>query len=148
MTGIFNFKEVDSQIAIGGQPMLNQFELLDRQGYQAIVQIRVQEADYVLQDEAYQVSQHNMEHGAMNMSFANPTLADVEKFFALMDKFKGKKVFAHCAAGFCTSGMIAMYKMKREGISFDDAKAQYALEQWQPNDSWLRLIEEVKQADL
>lgn len=148
MTGIFNFKEADEKIAIGGQPMLNQFEELDVRGYQAVLQIRVQEADYVLQDEAYRVSQHNMEHAVMDMSFANPMLEDVRRFFTLMDDFEGKKVFTHCAAGFCTSGMMAMYKMKRGGLSFDDARARYGLDTWQPTDKWVELIEIVKQTNL
>lgn len=148
MAGIFNYTELDDKLTIGGQPMVMQFDELEKAGFETIIQIKVVEAEFVLQDEAYHVEQHNMEHAAMEMSFGNPTLDNVREFFAMMDSAQGKKVFAHCAAGFCASGMVMMYKMIRDGMSYTEAIDSYTVDNWQPNDAWTALMDEANKAGL
>jgi|GEM_PF-6831955 len=78
----------------------------------------------------------------MDISFANPTLDDVEQFMDLMEKHQGKNIYVHCAVGFCTSGLMLIYLMQTHYMTYSDAKT-YVLPDWNPTPTWITLIEDM-----
>ena len=144
---IFNFTAVSDKLAIGGQPATHQFKLIADAGYSVILQLVVKEASYSPADEAYHVQSFGLQHEVMHISFAAPTIEDVERFFGIMEKYTTEKVFVHCAVGYCTSGLISIYLMQHHGLSFAEARKKVAAD-WKPNLTWQQLIYTVTGVDI
>ena len=148
LTGIFNARDIDPLLTIGGQPKIEQIDTLQKFGFEAIIQINVKEASNNTKNEAFHAGLNNMTHVSMDMSYLSPTLEDVQAFCHLMDKHRGKRVYAHCAAGFCTSALLVIYKMLKEGLALEEARAEYAVTNWSLSDKWFALIEKATQVEL
>jgi protein tyrosine phosphatase (PTP) superfamily phosphohydrolase (DUF442 family) len=139
---IFNFHNVSDTLAMGGQPKIRDFQLLKQAGYELVFQLWIKEASYSIANERYHITQAGMEHISMELSFENPTLDDVKQFFELFDQYRHKKIFLHCAAGYCSSSLLFLYLIVRDGLSYDEAK-QHILADWMPNDNWQEIIKQV-----
>lgn len=140
ISSLFNYCEANERISIGGQPSMHQFDLIKKAGKDVVFQLVVEEASYSPQDEAYHVESAYLEHETMKVSFANPTMENVEEFTNIMNKHQDKNIYVHCAVGYCTSGLLSIYLMKTQDMTFEEAK-KHVLSDWHPNDVWKKLIE-------
>ena len=61
--------------------------------------------------------------GHVPVDFNAPQVEDLRKFFDVMDSFRDKKVFVHCAANFRVSSFVARYGQARLGWPVDQANA-------------------------
>lgn len=144
---IFNYSVVSDKLAIAGQPAVHQFKMIANAGYSVILQLVVKEASYSPIDEAYHALNSNLKHEVMHISFADPTIQDVDRFFEIFENHKTEKIFVHCAVGYCTSGLVAMYLMTHEGLSFADARKK-VVAGWSPTPIWQQLINNVTGIDV
>lgn len=140
---IFNYKEINSKLSIGGQPEAKHFLSLKQAGFDTIFQIHVKEADYSVADEAFHVKNNDMHHTSMSMSYSKPVIQDAIHFFQVLDNHTEGKLYIHCAAGFCTSALLVLYQMIRHKLSFEEASRQYAVANWTVQDHWRELLAEV-----
>ena len=141
-SSLLNYCEVTDRISMGGQPTIDQFSVIKQMGKDVIIQLVVKEASYSVKDEAYHVDKASLGYEFMDISFANPTLEDVEQFMQLMQKYRDKNLYVHCAVGFCTSGLMVIYLMQTQSMTYAEAKA-CVLSDWNPTPVWTNLIEET-----
>lgn len=138
-----HFKQIREGLAIGGQPTTQQLQQLIAEGVEVVLQLHVDEAPYSINSERYELSQLGVVHLSMNVTLHQPTQADLWHFFDFMDVYQRKNMFVHCADGFCASSMVALYLIAREGRTLDEAR-QMVLPGWQPNPTWLQLLEDMQ----
>lgn len=144
---IFNYRQVEPLLAIGGQPGIGQFSQLKEDGFDVVFQIIVRELQQNVANEVFHVKQNQMKHVTIEMSYHCPDVDSVLAFFRVMDDFAGthEKMFVHCSTGFCTSTLLMMYKMVREALDFDVAAARYSADSFSYSEQWLQLFEDVRQ---
>ncbi|HEY5870857.1 MAG TPA: protein tyrosine phosphatase family protein, partial [Candidatus Tectomicrobia bacterium] len=70
----------------------------------------------------------------------NPTEADLARFFEVMDATQDKKRFVHCIANMRVSAFMFLYRVLRQGMPLDEARATMS-QIWQPNPIWQKFIE-------
>lgn len=139
---IIGFCKISDRLAIGGQPTTNQFTSLKNYGISLVFQVVVKEAPYSVNHESFHLNKLNITHQSMDISLNNPTVNDVKYFIDIMDNALNENVFIHCAAGYCTSGLLAIYLMIREGMSLEYVTTKI-IPNWHPTLAWQGLIEEV-----
>ena len=70
---------------------------------------------YSLADEERSVTKLGMEYIHIPVIWQSPTSDDLDKFFDVMEKYKNKKFFVHCAANMRVSSFVALYRVIKEG---------------------------------
>ena len=137
---IFNYCNVSELISIGGQPNIHQFKSLKEAGKKVVFQLVVEEAEYSVTNEVDHVTDLDLEHESMNISYAKPSGENVQQFINILEKHKAEPIYVHCAVGYCTSGLMVIYLMKTRQLSFENAK-QLVVPDWQPSPIWTELIQ-------
>jgi protein tyrosine phosphatase (PTP) superfamily phosphohydrolase (DUF442 family) len=142
LTSIYNFLPISEAVATAGQPTVEQFEAIREAGYQVVVNLALPTSDNALPQEAALVESLGMQYVAIPVVWESPTLADLHRFFAVIEANQDKKVFVHCAANMRVSAFIYLYRRLRQGL--DEAQARQALHQiWQPNPVWQAFIDQA-----
>lgn len=142
---IINFRTISDQLAIGGQPTIQQFQALKDGGFSVIFQLIVKEANYPVNNETYHVKRLKLKHRKLGLSVEEPTVTDFHQFTTIMNAHKMEKTFVHCAIGYCTSGLLTLYLMQRDNLTLEQVQSQ-VLPDWQPTPVWQALIHTLKLA--
>ncbi|MBD0335199.1 MAG: protein tyrosine phosphatase family protein [Cyanobacteria bacterium Co-bin13] len=134
--------QLKGAIATAGQPTAEQFEAIRAAGYQVVINLALPTSDNALPQEAALVESLGMQYVPIPVVWEEPTLADLHRFFAVMEANQDKNVFVHCAANMRVSAFVYLYRCLRQGL--DEAQArQDLLRIWQPNPIWRRFIVEA-----
>ena len=139
---IINFKNISDRLSIGGQPTIDQLMLLKDANFTMILQLALKEVPTSTQNEAYHARMRKLNYQMMEISYNHPTVSDVENFFQIMDAYPNERLYVHCSVGYCTSGLMVMYLMQREHLSYDASK-HLVIPNWQPIPVWQDLIQTV-----
>jgi protein tyrosine phosphatase (PTP) superfamily phosphohydrolase (DUF442 family) len=137
---IRNHVALSDRLATGGQPTEKQLRLLAQAGFEVVINLGLMDPRYCLADEAGLVRSLGMAYHHIPVEFQAPQWSDFQQFLELMDRSKGKKVFAHCSANYRVSCFIALYGQARLGWSPEQGWAHIGLV-WEPNETWTRFIE-------
>ena len=139
---ILNFHLITETIGTAGQPTITQFEDVKNANFAVVVNLAMPDSPDALADEADIVGALNMAYIHIPVLWQAPSLADVKKFFAVMDAAErnGDNVFVHCAANYRASAFTYKYLTLRKGVSSEEAMSPL-LRRWLPemDDNW-RLI--------
>ena len=128
---IKNFVRLTDDIGTSGQPKREQFELIAKEGYSAVVNLALPTSEHAIADEGSIVTGFGMRYVHIPVDFASPTLDDVRMFFGTLDAFHGKKVWVHCVVNARVSAFMYLYLKHVRGL--DDAAARSpVLEKWLP----------------
>lgn len=139
---IYNFLKISDSIATAGQPTAEQFLSINESGYQAVVNLALQESLNALPDEQAIVEAQGMQYFHIPVIWENPTLEDIKRFFSVMETNVDKNVFVHCAANMRVSAFMYLYRLIYEHISEEDAKKNlYQI--WVPNENWQKFIAQI-----
>ena len=139
ISNIYNFLNLSNELATAGQPLEEELEYVSEEGYEVVVNLALADADYSLNDEKGTVNKLGMEYIHIPVIWQNPTSEDLDKFFDVVEKYKNKKVFIHCAANMRVSSFIALYRVIKEGWDYSDAMNDvYKI--WRPNKIWSDFI--------
>ncbi|WP_299487516.1 MULTISPECIES: protein tyrosine phosphatase family protein [Acaryochloris] len=142
LTSINNFLPLSDQIATAGQPTETQFETIAKQGYQVVINLALPTSDHALPDEQETVESQGMDYINIPVIWEQPTIANLQRFFQVMDVNQTSKVFVHCAANKRVSAFMYLYRRLKGGA--DEATAQRDLNRiWQPNAIWQRFIQQA-----
>ena len=109
-------------------------------GYQVIVNIALHDDPrYSLPDEAGSVKALGLEYIHIPVIFDAPTAQDLERFFDVMDRVSGRKVWVHCAANKRVSTFLGLYWHLCKGQPREQA---FALMRsvWEPNEVWSAFV--------
>lgn len=119
-TSIFKFSQVDETLYRGSRPEPNQMNELKDVGISTIIDFTTERFRQAGYSEAEQAENLGIKHVKIPLvGCENPSEADVEKFFDIIDEAKAnnKKVYVHCLEGRDRTGLfVELYKI-RGGIS-------------------------------
>ena len=144
MEDIINFYQITENIGTGGQPTINQLTEIAEANYSAIINLAMHDSDNAIPKEGDIVSSLGMKYIHIPVPFEAPTSNHLQKFFNVMDSFKDKKVFVHCAVNARVSAFMHQYLTLKKGVSSEQATSPL-LRQWlQTMDSNWQSIMELK----
>ncbi len=136
---IYNFLSLSAKLATSGQPLEEELEYISKAGFEVVINLALSDADYSLADEEGSVTKLGMEYIHIPVIWQSPTSDDLDKFFDVMEKYKNKKLFVHCAANMRVSSFVALYRVIKEGWDYSDA-VNDVYKIWNPNEIWSDFI--------
>ena len=139
---INNFLAVSDDMATAGQPTAEQFSLIALAGFQAVINLAMPDSDGALDDEADVVQLSNMHYAHIPVMWNAPSIADVEKFFAALDKHQGQKIFVHCAANKRTAVFVFLYRVIKIQQPCTEVFSD-VMKIWTPDVPWTNFIEQA-----
>lgn len=140
LAGIRKYTRVSGGVSSAGQPSMEQFMRLREAGFEAIVNLLPEERTEA--DEESVVRGLGMEYVHIPVVWAAPQLVDVERFFAAMDSFAGRRVLVHCAVNMRASAFVYLYRIACLGADPEEAEIDLH-DIWIPEGVWAKLIETV-----
>lgn len=140
---IKNFIAVSDRLGTGGQPSEAQLRDVAEAGFEVVVNLGLLDPRYCLADEAGSVRGLGLEYHHIPVDFNAPRHDDLRRFVDVMDAFKGKKVFVHCAANYRVSSFVALYGESRLGWTPEQGEA-HMRRVWEPNPTWAQFIAEAR----
>jgi uncharacterized protein (TIGR01244 family) len=118
---IYNFLPLTETWLTSGQPTREQFTDIAEAGVKTVINLALTSSTNAIQDEAQVVKDLGMEYIHIPVLWENPTLFDLDQFFAAMDAQAGQKVLVHCAANMRVSALSALYRAQRLGWNLGEA---------------------------
>jgi protein tyrosine phosphatase (PTP) superfamily phosphohydrolase (DUF442 family) len=141
LSDIYNFLAVSADLGTAGQPTAEQLAAVKAAGYDVVINLALGTTPRDLPNEASLVTGQGMEYIHIPVVFDNPTDADLTRFFKAMDENQDKKRFVHCIANARVSAFVFLYRVLRQGMALDEARATMQ-KIWQPNAVWQQFIDE------
>ncbi|MDI9634294.1 protein tyrosine phosphatase family protein [Geitlerinema splendidum] len=139
---IYNYLPLSDSIGTGGQPTVEQFAELKQAGYEVVVNLALSTSTNAIPDEAEIVASQGMSYVHIPVEWENPTLEDIQRFFATLQANADKRVFVHCAMNMRVSAFMYLYRRLQQQV--DEDAARRSLEEiWTPNPTWERFIAQV-----
>lgn len=143
ISGIYNFRAVDGRLATSGQPSEAELAAVARAGFEVVVNLALHDDPrYSLADEAATVAALGMEYLHIPVRFDAPRAEDLALFFAAMEKYRGRKIWLHCAANKRVSAFLGLYRMLRLGYAEPEAFALMR-DIWEPDAVWAGFVGEI-----
>ncbi|HLP91323.1 MAG TPA: protein tyrosine phosphatase family protein [Nostocaceae cyanobacterium] len=139
---IYNFLQLTPKIGTSGQPTIDQFIDIKELKYQLVVNLLPEGSIKFLPEEQQIVESLGMEYIHIPVNWNNPTLADLQKFFAVMEANQDKNIFIHCAANIRVAVFMYLYRCLKQGMNEKEAKADLE-KSWLPNQVWKQFIDEA-----
>lgn len=130
---IFNYRQVNDQVATGGQPTEEQLRSVAQEGYSAVINLAPTNARLALPDEAGLVHALGMTYYHIPVAWDNPTPADFDAFEQALGQTGERKTFIHCVANFRVTAFYALYALKNLGWSAAETEA-FRAPIWQGSD--------------
>ena len=137
---IYNYRKLSDRLATAGQPGEAQFGSIARAGFDVVINLGLLDTEYALPDEAALVNALGLVYEHVQVSWECPQSADLERFFGLMARYAGKKVFVHCAANMRVSVFVALHRILEQGWRRQQAMSD-VLAIWEPDHTWQAFIE-------
>ena len=142
---IYNYLKISDTIATSGQPDEEDLFMLERAGYQLVMNLATSYSPDALDNEKQIVETLGMEYIHIPVAWENPLIDDAKEFFKIMELNINKKVLLHCVANKRVSAFIYLYRRIYTSISDEEAK-QDLHKIWIPNHIWQRFLDNVMNA--
>jgi protein tyrosine phosphatase (PTP) superfamily phosphohydrolase (DUF442 family) len=140
MQEILNYLLISETLGTAGQPAHGQFAAIQAAGYQLVVNLAMPGSTNFLPDEGDLVAAQGMAYVHIPVVWESPTAEDLERFFAVLDQNRDRKVLVHCAMNMRVSCFVFLYRVLRLGVSRETAWHD-VLAIWEPNATWQRFID-------
>jgi uncharacterized protein (TIGR01244 family) len=111
VSGIRDYRKLSERIATAGQPTQEELAAVARAGYEVVINLDVSDSSYALEDEGRLVRSLGLEYVHIPVVWEQPTKADLERFFEIMEARQDKTLFVHCAANRRVSVFMALYRI-------------------------------------
>ncbi|MCL1145471.1 protein tyrosine phosphatase family protein [Shewanella marinintestina] len=138
------------RVITAGLPTQSQFKALQESGVELVINLIPKDNQMGYANEAELVKQAGMDYAQIDVDWKQPTVANVQQFFAIMDANQDKQILVHCAANYRASAFYYLYQLTR-GQSDSKAYQQQVMAPWgelstslQEYPQWQVLIEQVK----
>jgi len=118
---IYNHLQLSETLHSGGMPTPAQVASLAADGVQVVVNLATPKSESWIPNERELVEAQGAAYYNIPVDWDNPTLEDLNKFAAVMDKHRGEKILVHCQANYRATGFIALYRVVRLGWSEENA---------------------------
>ncbi|MFM7023592.1 MAG: protein tyrosine phosphatase family protein [Flavobacteriales bacterium] len=138
---MLNFLQISPSLSCCGQPSAEDFKSISKD-FEVVINLGLADQDYSLADEKSVVENLQMEYHHIPVLFDNPTIADIEQFFALMKNNNEKKILVHCAANYRASVFVALYLFAINKLEEDEI-GNFIRDVWMPDQNWELFTEEA-----
>jgi protein tyrosine phosphatase (PTP) superfamily phosphohydrolase (DUF442 family) len=139
---ILNYRYISDRLATSGQPTAQEFPLIQRAGYQTVLNLAPANASNALPNEQAIVAGLGMDYINLPVIWEYPTLEDFSRFCAIMQAHKEQPIFVHCAMNMRVSAFVYLYR--HLVLEMPSPEAYESMTKiWQPNAIWQRFIETV-----
>lgn len=142
LRAIYNYRRLAPDLATAGQPLEEELAAVARTGFEVVVNLALLDAEYSLPDEPGLVRALGMAFEHVPVIWERPTTDDLRRFFDIMRRHRGRRLFVHCAANMRVSVFLALYRILELGWARGEAMAPVH-EIWQPNAVWRAFIEQA-----
>lgn len=145
----YNFRRASDLVTTSGVVGTNRLKGLAPEGYEMVINLLPDSSEYAVENEADIVESQGVEYVYIPVDFKSPTLNDYDRFAAVLDQAKGRKVHIHCAANYRVSAFYALYA-ESTGL-WSSAKAREFIHGlWQPqeHEGWPGFIAEVREQQI
>jgi protein tyrosine phosphatase (PTP) superfamily phosphohydrolase (DUF442 family) len=139
LSNIYNMLSITDNLGTSGQPTSAQLAAIKEAGYEVVINLAMGTTPRDLPNEADVVAAQGMEYIHIPVVWDNPTEADLLRFFEVMDATQDKKRFVHCIANMRVSAFLFLYRVLRQGMPLEAARATMA-QIWEPNPIWQKFI--------
>lgn len=139
---IYNFQQIDDQLATGGQPTIDQLQDLNLTGYNVIINLATGTTPRDLAQEGDIVVDMGLDYIHIPVDWDAPTSANLEDFYDAMKLKRDRQIFVHCIANKRVSAFVFLYRVNKRGADIDTARATLH-RIWNPerdNPTWARFI--------
>ena len=143
---VYNWRRLHERLTTSGQPTEEQLADLAGRGVRHVVNLGLHTHEKALPDEAATVSGLGMSYTHLPVDFQKPTAADVDAFYAVMDRLQGEVVHVHCIANYRVSAFLYRYRVDVLGWPEDRARADLDAV-WRPEGVWQALVEQPPARD-
>jgi protein tyrosine phosphatase (PTP) superfamily phosphohydrolase (DUF442 family) len=144
LSEIYSFRAIGERLGTAGQPTESQFHAIREAGFEAVINLALPTSDKALPNEGSIVTGLGMSYVHIPVDFKAPTSQDFQAFSRVMEAFKGRSLFVHCAANMRVSAFIFLYRVLHRQVPVSEAERDlHAV--WEPDDVWSRFIQ--KQLD-
>lgn len=144
---IFNFFRYNDLLAAGGQPTKEQIEKLQKEGYEAIINLSPVSTKNYFGDEAAEVERSGMEYVHYPVDCSNLKESHFLTFSSILKSMEGKRVFVHCGGNVKSSNLIHMYHVVEKGEK--EEKSLKMLKKIQvPEEKWIKYFRSFGMAGL
>ncbi len=142
LSEITNYIAYSERIGSAGQPTAEQFAEIRTEGYEAVLSLLPDRPPYFA-DEEQLVAALGLEFARIPVEWDSPQLAQLETFFEVMNRWRGRRVFVHCAMNMRVSAFLYLYHTLHEGAG--EAQAHALMNQiWEPEGVWEEFVRHAK----
>ncbi|MYM63423.1 protein tyrosine phosphatase family protein [Pseudomaricurvus sp. HS19] len=143
MDDIRAYFRVDEHLATSGQPTAEQFAGIAAAGYSLVINLALPTSSHAVANEQEIVESLGMEYAHIPVSWEEPQLEDLYRFFDVMQAAQAQKVWVHCALNMRVSCFVYLYQSMVLGLP--EERAAYPMSEiWQPDGAWEALIHAAK----
>ena len=138
---ILNFHQMTDDIAIAGQPTVDQLAQIADAGYSVVVNLAMHDSDNAIPEEGSVIASLGMSYVHIPVPSDAPTSRHVKAFFKVMDSFDDEKVFVHCTVSGRVSAFMHRYMMLKRGATAEEATSPL-LQRWLPRmeEPWTSIL--------
>jgi protein tyrosine phosphatase (PTP) superfamily phosphohydrolase (DUF442 family) len=134
------FRGISSRLGTAGQPTKSQFPLIKTAGYEVVINLAVPTSTGAIPEEPEIWKSLGLEYLAIPVDWEQPTLKDLQQFFAVIKQHSDRQIFVHCALNMRVSVFVYLYRVLCLGV-----EREVAIEDlqkiWIPNETWSAFIE-------
>lgn len=144
ITDITNYLEIYPWLGTAGMIRVDQIKSIADAGYQAVINLALDESPGSISDERELVTSFGMKYIHIPVVWESPQISDVEQFFLIMQQLKGLKVFVHCVLNMRVSVFVYLYRVIHLK---EDPEVAYLdlLKIWQPDKTWQDQVDRAMQ---
>lgn len=136
---ILNWRRLDDNTSLSGQPTEVQLAEIKELGVKHIINLGPHSNKGALPDEAGTVAQLGMKYIYIPVDFQNPKEEDFANFCSTLEALKGETIHVHCIYNARVSAFFYRYAQNGRGTSVANA---FALMDgiWRPGGVWAKFI--------
>ena len=139
MNKILNFIKINELISTSGQPKIEEFEFIAKEGFEVIINLALNSSSNAIENEDKIVSSLNMSYIHIPVDFENPRISDLKLFLNILQALGANKVWLHCAKNYRVSAFMYVYHKYILHTPFEEIDLSI-FEKWQPSLVWQELM--------
>ncbi len=144
---ILNWRRLDENTTLSGQPTEAQLAEIRALGVTHIVNLGPHDSDKALADEPATVAVLGMTYVHIPVDFENPTDGDYARFCAALARLRGRPIHVHCIYNARVTAFF--YRHSRDGKGTPKSRAFALMDGiWRPGGVWARFIGDEGAVDL
>lgn len=125
LDSIHNFRRISDRLATSGQMTYDQIPDIADAGFEVVINLAPAREERNGR-EGFLVAERGMTYVNIPVDWQEPTMRDLEMFFAVMEANEDRRVFVHCFANMRASAFTYLYRTLRGGESEEAATPDMA----------------------